>query len=152
MFSTYEYSHQQVQVVLGDEGIIFRELDNFGVGKIRATNKMILGEICGRKNGIISNPYGAILKSTMNSLLSEPNDFLYLQYSSKFERPNHVFSVVTLIPESHLSLDNWWNENERHFRKGSCPNKEDWADTPLIYATILKPELERQGYILEARK
>ena len=28
----------------------------------------------------------------------------------------------------------------------------DWDDTPLIYANILKPELEKQGYTCEVTK
>ena len=147
------HSNDQQQIILGEEGIIFRELQDFRPnGKIRALNQTVLGEISGDDRYAISKSYKAILKSTIRDILQEPNDFLHDWWSSKYKEDDHYFPIVALVPETHLSLDKWWKENERHYRNSFCPNKSDWNDVPLIYATILRPELEKQGYVLEARE
>jgi hypothetical protein len=105
-----------------------------------------------RSRYTLSRPYEGILKSLIRDFFREPNDFLHDRWSSKYKRDDHYFPILALIPQTHLSLDNWWKENERHFKNSFCPDKGDWNNVPLIYATLLRPELERQGYILEERK
>lgn len=148
-----QHSNDQQQIVLGEEGIVFRELQDFRPnGKINALNQTVLGEISGESRYTLSRAYESILKSTIRDFLIEPNDFLHDWWSPKYGDEDHYFPIVALVPESHLSLDKWWDENEKYFRGSFCPNKSDQEDTPLIYATILKPELERQGYVRDTNK
>jgi len=153
VFSRYSGSDAQEQIVLGEEGILFREVRDSGPnGGIRAENKTLLGEMTGDGRHLIAKPYEAILRNTVRAFLNEPNDFLHDQYSPEHEDNDNVFSIVALVPKSHLSLENWWKENHRDFERSCLPKMSDWADVPLIHATILKPELERQGYILKKRE
>ncbi|MBM3232953.1 hypothetical protein FJZ18_02175 [Candidatus Pacearchaeota archaeon] len=143
----------QMQMVLGEEGIIFRELQDLRpFGKIRALNQTVLGRMVNLSTSSLSRSYEGILKSVLKDFFREPNNFMHDFWSSKYNDDDHYFPIVALVPENHLSLDNWWNKNERQFIGSAYSKKEDWNHKPLIYATILRPELEKQGYVIEARK
>ncbi len=147
------HSNDQQQIILGEEGIIFREaLDMRPRYGIRAHNQTVLVSMMNDSRHLISRPYEGILKSTISSFLKEPNDFLHDWWSSKYKDDDHFFPIVALVPETHLSLESWWQENKRDFEHSHLSEMSDWSDVPLIYASILRPELERQGYTCEARK
>ena len=152
IFSRYPAGKQE-QIIFGEDGIVFREVSDIRpTYGIMVDNKTVLGELSGGSRHLIARPYEAILRSSIKAILSEPNDFLYNQYSSKYDCNDHIFSVVTFVPRSHLTLDDWWQENHRDFEKSYLPKMSDWNDVPLIYATILRPELERQGYVCSQEK
>ena len=139
----------QPQIILGEEGIIFRYAElpyECMEENPRAENKFILGNLSpSSKKFIIGRSYETVLKNTIRSFLDEPNDFSENHFSHTTRgTDNHAFHYLVFVPKSHLSFDNWWKENGYDIEKFS--EKNCFLETPLIYETILKKELEKANY------